>query len=456
MNPEPLLIDAGSAADAGQQAAAGQPATAEGTKASIFPVAYDPGRKCYWTKNSRGGWQEINEVSLRRHLKSLGWSAIASGGISPLDKIIIRIQTELDVDYAGPLAGWKAGIHECCGSRILVTGSAKLIQPKPGEWPILGKLFENMFGGGPEDQRPYVYGWAKVGVEAVRTGHRRPGQALVLAGEAGSGKSLLQHLITEMLGGRSGKPFRYMRDGTQFNGELFGAEHLITEDEIASTDMRSRQNIGARIKEITVNETQSHHGKHRQAILLAPLWRLSMSLNDEPENLSILPPLDESIEDKLMLLKVRKLPMPMLTRTEAERKAFRETLSRELPAFLDYLANLQIPEELACDRFGVRHYHHPDLRAAIDDIAPETRLLSIIDSEVFGHASIPAWRGTAEELESKLVESDFKHQARALLRFNNAMGTLLGRLAGRFPGRIASTRTAHTRTWCIQPPPMTP
>jgi hypothetical protein len=38
---------------------------------------------------------------------------------------------------------------------------------------------------------------------------------------------------------------------------------------------------------------------------LKPFWRLSITLNDEPENLLILPPLDESLGDKIMLLRAQ-------------------------------------------------------------------------------------------------------------------------------------------------------
>ena len=106
-----------------------------------------------------------------------------------------------------------------------------------------------------------------------------------------------------MLGGRAAKPTEYMSGRTPFNADLFAAEHLMIEDEYGSTDLRTRREFGARIKDITVNDVQSCHAKNRwQAISLRPFWRLSISLNDEPENLMVLPPVDESLSDKLMLL----------------------------------------------------------------------------------------------------------------------------------------------------------
>jgi len=419
-----------------------------------FPAYYDTGRKFYWIENARNGWIEITETSLRRHLRAAGISPNCPDGqiISPLDKKLIELQTKFDVAFAGPLAGYPKGIYEISGNRILVSSSPKFIAPKPGKWPLIDALLKNLFDDPHRDQRPYVLGWLKVALAALRAGQHRPGQALAMAGPIESGKSLFQNLITEMLGGRAAKPYRYMRDKTEFNGELFGAEHLMIEDEVASTDIRTRRIFGARIKETTVNQTHSFHAKHRQAITLTPIWRLTISLNDEPENLLILPPLDESLIDKIMLLKVAKRPMPMATQTDAQKKAFWDALLAELPAFLWYLEQWEIPVELKSQRFGITHFHHPELLAAIETLAPETRLLALLDAELFSGPVNSAWEGTAEELERRLINGESSYEARRLLDWDNATGTYLGRLESKHPDRIQKLRTATRRLWKINPP----
>ena len=76
-------------------------------------------------------------------------------------------------------------------------------------------------------------------------------------------------------------------------------------------------------------------------------------MNIEPHNLLILPELDDSIEDKLILLKATKSPMPMPTRTPGERKAFWEILVGELPAFVDFLLTWNIPEKKRSERLAL-------------------------------------------------------------------------------------------------------
>jgi len=288
---------------------------------------------------------------------------------------LTEVQSEKAVNYFGPLAGYRKGFTIEDGNRLLVTESPAIIRPAKGGFETLDGFFRGLLQLPEFDQISVFYGWLKIGYEALARNERRPGQALVLAGPAGAGKSLLQNLITEILGGRSAKCYRYMSGRTDFNGDLFGAEHLMVEDDQPSTDFRSRRQFGTNIKEITVNEVQSCHAKHRQAMSLKPFWRMTVSVNDEPENLMILPPVEPSIEDKLILLKCSKIPMLMPTRSIQERKAFRNKLSQELPAFIEFLNSWKIPEALISERFGVSHFHHPELIAALSELAPFMQLL---------------------------------------------------------------------------------
>jgi hypothetical protein len=411
-------------------------------------VYYDTGRKEYWILNSREEWITVNETSLSRLLKKAGLSSKRAEGepLSPLENRLLQVQRECDVAYAGSLAGFGKGITVICGQRVLVTSSPRIITPVKGHYPTLERLFKNLFG---EEQLPYVIGWLKVGYECLRAGRRQPGQVLVLAGKRNSGKSLSQKVFTEIFGGRAAKPHRYMSGGTDFNRDLFGAEHLMIEDEETSTDIRTRRKFGTSIKEFTVNEVQSCHGKNREAVTLTPFWRVSISVNDEPENLMILPPFDESIGDKITLLKVNNHGLPI---AEMGREAVWNQLTAELPAFVAYLCDWEIPNELKCERFGITHHHHRDLLAAIDESAPETKLLALIDLAFETRLWTEPFEATAEELQSKLVNSLFDGQVKTLLSWSNACGTYLGRLARKHPDRVIEKRTNSQRRWRVEPP----
>jgi hypothetical protein len=416
---------------------------------------FDTGRNQYWISNQRGAWIALNETQFKRELKQRGVSPIVpkSSFVSPLDERLLDIQHNCDVHYSGALAGYNAGIYQMGERRILVIESPRIIQPSSGAWRTLQTFILGLLNDPQFDQVSYLYGWLKVAYEALRSRQRRPGQGLVLAGVCDCGKSLLQNVITLILGGRSARPYQFMSGLTPFNSDLFEAEHLMIEDEQASTDIRARRNLGAQLKNLTVIDWQRCHAKHRVAISLTPFWRLSISVNDEPENLMVLPPIDDSIEDKLIILRASKSPMPMPTMTLEQRKAFWETFESELPAFLAHLIQWQIPAELSSDRFGIAHFHHPEILRTIDNLAPEFRLKNLIDDQLFKDGD-DTWQGRSEQLERLFTAEDSacRFEARRLFTFNTACGVYLSRLAKKEPERFSYDRTSSARLWTIKAP----
>jgi hypothetical protein len=372
--------------------------------------------------------------------------------IPPFDYFLVKLQDERGIHYAGPLAGHQKGYRIVNGVPILITASPEFIEPQKGEWRIIRKLVTGMFDDPQHDQQSYFYGWLKSALQALRSGVNKPGQVLVLAGPAEAGKSFLQSIITWTLGGREVKPYAYMTGRTDFNSQLLGAEHLRLDDEHASTDMRARRAFGSRIKELLFGHAQRVHGKHREELTLDPIWRMTVSVNDEPEHLLVLPPIDDTLEDKLIILRVSKKPMPMPTGTTEQIKALTAAIKADLPAFIHYLLNEhEIQPSMLNQRCGITHWHHPELTSAINELSPQARLLALVDMEI---NPSPFWEGTAEELEHLLVggSSSVKSEAQRLLAWNNACGTFLGRLAKDSPDRVERIRKHEGRFWRITPP----
>lgn len=419
-----------------------------------LPALYYNGTtKSYYRTDARNRWMAINETSAVKFIRQSGHTGQNGNGIGADDECLLRIQSEQNVDYVGPLAGYRAGPHEIRGRLVLVTDSPTVIRPQAGEWTTLRNVLEGMFG----DQIPYVYGWIKLSYQAVAAGRWSPAQVLALAGPVNSGKSLFQRLVTVLLGGRAAKPYRYLTDRTQFNADLFAAEHLMVEDEAESIDIRARRHFGAGLKDVAANLDHQWHGKHREALVLTPIWRMTVSLNEEPERLQVLPPLDEDVADKVMLLKVNHTQMPMPTETPEEKERFWNVLMAELPAFIHFLSSWEIPANLRSPRFGILHYHHPDLLEALNRTAPEHRLLALVDDIHFrpnGIASSRApWQGTAEQLERRLTEDEaFRRPVQQLLSFGSACGTYLGRLEAKPGSRVSKKVINGYSHWTIAPP----
>jgi len=433
-------------------------------------IFYDGQGQCFWRENDNGGWHKINDASLDAELIATGYDQKPDGGpLSEVRAVKRQIQLSQDIIFAGPLAGYRSGIQNIQGQRILVTTSPRLIIPEEGCWNTLHTVLDGLLGEDP-NQLPCLYGWLKQADQSLRSGHLMCGQALCLAGPAGCGKSLLQLLITQILGGRSAMPYLALTGKTSFNGDHFSAEHLMIEDEVASVDIRARREFGAAIKKITANETQSCHPKNKTAVTLTPFWRLTITVNDEPENLHILPPLDDSIVDKLIILKARKAPMPMPTGSPDERRVFWNRLVRELPAFIHFLQNWTIPENKTDGRYGIKTYHNPEIVDVVSNAQPEERLLAMIDQVLFPvhlHEITPNssptfhkpvatpdnWDGTSEKLAGELTnnESIVRHEASKLFNYSGACGTLLARLKKSHPHRVDSRKVRGNTIWTIRP-----
>jgi len=416
---------------------------------------YDKNKKEYLLKNKRKCWLSLSEMQFKKELAHRGMRPHKEKGenVSEADEFIIQLRDDRDVDYVGSLAGYASGFYEIDGRRVLVTDSPTIIKPSPGTWENIDTIMSGLLLDDNYNQRDYLFAWLKIAYESLRKKQLRPGQALALCGPHNCGKSLLQLLITRILGGRSAKPYDFMVDSTSFNSEMFKAEHLCIEDEPASTDIRARRAFGAQIKQIAACYTQRCHKKNCEAITLTPFWRLTISINDEPENLMVLPPIDDSIEDKIIILRATSFPMPMPSETNEEQQSLWNQLVSEIPAFLDYLCSWKIPDYVRGQRYGVTHFHHPELLVTIDSMSPEYRLLTMIDTVLFSSPIASPWSGAAYELQ-RIIQADEScgRESARLLSWSNATGTYLGRLSKKYPNRIAYTRGHRSRIWTLSPP----
>jgi hypothetical protein len=266
-------------------------------RTAYLGAIYESGTGKYWITSAEDEWIRGSESAVQNYVEN-------DKGISK-DKhkeVMNFITRSANVEFSTPLAGYSKGVYSFDGRRVLVVNSPNIIGPTKGGWSTIRTLLVQMFG---EFQLQYLYGWLQIAYTALVSGEFTPGQVLVLVGAADCGKSFLQNkIITPLLGGRSAKPYQYMTAQTSFNSDLFKGEHLIIADETPATDYDSRCAFGAGIKNIVAEPMQRLHAKGKDAMMLEPFWRVSMSLNDEPENLMVLPPYNDSIKDKLILFKV--------------------------------------------------------------------------------------------------------------------------------------------------------
>jgi hypothetical protein len=192
------------------------------------------------------------------------------------------------------------------------------------------------------------------------------------------------------------------------------------------------------------------HGKGRDAVALRPWWRVSITCNDQPENLLVLPPLNADVSDKLIMLRASRFDLPMPVETQEQKDTFSAAIKRELPAFLFFLLNLyELPEQYRDRRYGVATFHHPDLAEALDRLSPESELLELIDLTLGNELATGELWIKASDLEDRIRRS---HGVRAdrIFTYSQACGKYLQRLSVNHPERVQKNRRHCGDGWSIK------
>jgi|KBSSwiStaDraftv2_1062776.scaffolds.fasta_scaffold02962_26 hypothetical protein len=441
-------------------------------------VFMDTRDSSFWYR-LKGRFVNLGQSQLKLHFRTLGLKDTRYfNGIQEIEWPFWNAMNTRLIDYAGSLAGHRSGtFRDGSGRLFLVTDEAggvwdDLTPKKSSPVPPFFRAFVDELL--PGDQANYFLHWLAIGLRSMRRGDFQPGQAVILAGPHRCGKSLLQAIVTEVLGGRVANPSLYLFQKTAFNYDLAGAEHWCIEDPRSTTDMRTRRDFGSALKEATVNRNLAIHRKNKDALSL-PIWRrVTLSVNDEPENLAVCPPIEPSIEDKLFLFHCNQVveaftPFRVVagtrsllpeTRNEGEldRSALWGTINKEVPLIRAWLLHTfkAVPTELRDDRFGIRAWQHPELMEVLTEMSNDARLLRITDEVLFrpgDRTPSSEWKGASIDLEKLLRGSQYAFEVEKCLKGFGQCGSLLGKLSKTHPGRVTKLPLKDGyREWLITNP----
>ena len=342
---------------------------------------------------------------------------------------------ELDggVQWHGSIAGHRQGLgRDTNDLPILITSEAKIPEPMTGEAPIITEIVGGAFAD-PIATTIFM-SWLAGRYRAVRAHCHIPSPMLVLAGEINSGKSLLAWIVAQTLGGRTANPYAAWSGGMLWNDDLVGSELLLVDDCIGSTDIRSRRNFGASFKESVYPHSVQLRKRNHSSISVRPVWCVMVCCNDTPESLQIIPPLDADLADKIALLHVIGVKLPVDTSTPEGKTQLQSLIRAELPAFAQQLMDWETPEELRDRRSGIIAWRDPELSESVDAHSPSKRLEALLEAAL---ADWGIWHDlprdmTASEVEARLTElnSPVREQARQLCStWHGACGSALAKLA---------------------------
>jgi len=426
--------------------------------------------KTYYTRDNVGSWVGLDRTSLRSHLAAQGFRDAKADGemVSPLDQVINSIQLDKNVEAVLPGAsGRHSGVYEENGHRVIVTKSPEFVKARRGEWPTIGGFLVGLLGHQP-DQLEVFYGWLSHAVKSLRNeGKRRadwsPAQMLHIAGPPNAGKTLLlQDILTPSFANRAASAdplFKQFPD--MHNPDTFGCELLFLDDSpVLQTSYQFRQEFGERIKSHVVGIGGGMRGMHQARINIRPWWRFVRLMNMEPSTFATLPPLDEGVEDKLILLRgedMQEGPLADEMRLPGWYDRVKHRIQKELPAFVHFLLHeFKLPAHLGDpkQRFPVVSFKDERIVLEVREGSPEANLLYRFDhdarQELFTDSmfaddvtKLEPWSGSAERLYETLSAVGSRGSQQRFVKTCPSPRVLIGQLRSlekSHPERVAYSR----------------
>ena len=431
---------------------------AETTGAAIKDTWFD-GRD-YW-RNEEGLWRAFKKPDIAMHFRvAHGISDERRRGVAatPMDQLLHQIQQTKAVDGAAPFVYQKRIMIPVSGkwylniARDILLTATEGPQPWGENFPYTATLLDGYFDS-PE-QLPFFLSWLAYCYQHAVKGEPGNGQVVFLAGDVNQGKTLVSNVLVGDLFGGHMDASDYLLGESKFNKELFEVGLWTVDDTVPSSDPRRQQLYSAMLKKIPANYAFQYHPKYRDPIMLPWAGRVLITCNADPESIRILPDVEMSLLDKVMLFKIATVG-----------RDFRDAAARiraELPFLARFLLDYKIPEQCRGDaRFGVKCYHHAALLEEARQsgrTAGFAELLEIFQRAFFSNNTVLEWEGNATELKQAMLSDDAIRPLIEPYSVDN-LGRLLGKLASQSPpfhGLSRPPKRHASRVWRLTHPAVRP
>ena len=417
--------------------------------AAIHGIWFD-GRD-YWLQIDEV-WRLFKKSDIALHLRvEHGISDERRRGVvaTAMDQLLNQIHLTKAVDGAAPFVYRKATMITFGGKRYLNIARSRLHaaadgpQPWGLNFPYISQLLDGYFD--PPEQLPFFLSWLAYAYQHAVKGQPCNGQAVFLAGDVNQGKTLVSNVLVGDLFGGHMDASDYLLGESKFNKELFEVGLWTVDDTVPSSDPRKQQLYSAMLKKIPANYSFQYHPKFRDQFMLPWAGRVLITCNADPESIRILPDVEMSLLDKVMLFKIATVDRDFV---EAAAR-----IRAELPFFARFLQDYEIPEQCRGEaRFGVKCYHHEELLEEARQsgrTAGFAELLEIFRRSFFSNGGVDEWEGNATELKQAMLSDD---AIKPLVDPYSVeqLGRLLGKLEAQgYPGLQRMPRCNSSRNWRI-------
>ena len=354
-----------------------------------------------------GNAVSIPKEQLLLELRQAGFSVRVRRGraISEVDEALLSISNNNRIDDIAPVVFSSDRIVSYNGSRILNCSNLVPVDPDsdgdPAKWPFIHQWLNQLFVDSSETPAlDYFYSWMQRFYTAVLERIPLQGQALLLVGPTGRGKSLLSNKIISGLVGGFSDASDYLSGQTKFNKDLGRVASWVIDDTTSAASFQDQRRATELLKRAVANPRVEYMAKYADAMSLPWTGRVTLSLNMDANSLSVIPSLDTSNRDKLMAL----LISTKSTKSFPPNSQLEATIEQELPHFGKFLLDWKIPKPIEdVGRFGVKSFIDPTIADAAYDNSSRSSIAELVEFFCKRLREIAPdkakWRGTLTEFQ---------------------------------------------------------
>lgn len=348
-------------------------------------------------------------LTCHRGVKSTG----PKGEPSEIERALAHILQYNVVVGASSCAFFPKGPFVYQGRRILNTHqldvTAPVSEPSPwgesGRFPFLSKFLDGFFDPVfPQKER--FLAWFQYHYRACLNRAPVSGHGMFIAGPVGVGKTFLSRGVVGGALGGFGEANSYLTASDGFNSELFDYGLWVIDDGSVMSSEKIHQLFTENVKRTVANRDHRVNEKFRKATMTPWQGRILVTLNMDAKSIRIIPNVDASILEKLLILRAAQTTgVQFLAQPDMEK-----LLERELPWFLRWLLDWTPPGhcyEGADVRFGIAPYAEPSLLRAANLSSGKSVFVEILTrwlTDYFNETPrADYWEGTATELRMAMM-----------------------------------------------------
>lgn len=339
--------------------------------------------KHYWTQEEDGRWASRNKDDTIMHLKVQGVSARIDpkASASEAEKVLVTAQKLRTVKAAAPIVHDSREVVRINGEKYLNISTTKVVQPAEkateADFPWLNEFFWKIWAEPMPSQRDHFLAWLQHFYGTALQGRPQQGQAVIIAGPPSAGKTFFNHqILGRMMGGHSDAT-DFLMGKTNFNKANSEVALWAIDDTRGASSWENKAAFSAALKKHVANPRVRCEGKNQNAFEI-PWWgRIVITCNTDKESLEVIPALNGTIKDKIMLFWwTDKWQATFLPGGGTE-----DVVAKELPFFLRWLLDWKAPDYVLSDnpRYHVRYFHHEKMLHHAHDSSPAARLTELLD-----------------------------------------------------------------------------